>query len=828
MYRFLSNVSSGFRLSVLFLSIALISGYPAGAQGGPAGGGISPQKTRSEGSGAADTVRAILGPNPDLADLIPAASRLSGRLKALEYAFASLPEVAQLETRIAAVESRLARPAGQFENYKTSGEYGYGRLLEIREEIRREGRNLEYAARPLNGAIRRLWTRRDEWAAEKRKWDQWRSAVKGYGEYEMLGSTFDKAAGIVEDALARINERLVPLLALQRKAGDVQEGITALTLDIDAVLEGRRRSTLMDSSPPMLSPEYRDQFEGGLWEALRNGLYEASWPGRRVFETFGRIILLQVVLSLLLIATIFRRRSSLRESARWGFAAERPVSSGIFFVGIAIMIVYGYSGAPAILKLINIAISAIAFLRLSLVFLDASWKKRLVAASIVLLVLTSFLEILGRPLPLLRIYTVLASLFGTGICLRSAADSRRTDAAAWYVHSFRAAALLFAFIAIADIWGAGTLPLYLLGSFVRTVTMTMVFVLFLHIIHGGIESALRKVSYRRSSSVEGIDSESVIRRTMNFVDFAACVLLLVPGILVIWGLYQNLGEATGGLLSLGFTMGSKRVSVGLILIAAAILYGTPLVSLIVQKTLMEGAFRRSGTEAGIRHSMTRLLHYFIAFFGFLIVVSILGVDITKITIILGALGVGIGFGLQGIVNNFVSGLILLFERPVRIGDFIEIDGKWSQIRRIGIRSTMVRTLDQADVIIPNADLIANQVTNWTLTDRQVRLIIPLGVRYGSDVKLVMEKLKVCAQANERISDSPSPRVLFLNFGDSALEFELHAWVRDADDRLVARSELHEEIDRVFREAGIVIAYPQLDLHLHDVDEGAVMRVKDPG
>ena len=174
------------------------------------------------------------------------------------------------------------------------------------------------------------------------------------------------------------------------------------------------------------------------------------------------------------------------------------------------------------------------------------------------------------------------------------------------------------------------------------------------------------------------------------------------------------------------------------------------------------------------------------------------------TLLASALGVGIGFGLQTIVNNFVCGLILLFERPVRVGDTIELGGRWAKIAKIGLRSTTVRTLDQADVIVPNADLITNQVTNWTLTDRHARAIITVKVATGSDVALVMQTLKECALAHAGVMKSPEPRILFRNFGGSSLDFELHAWIVEVDNRLQVESDLRQEIDRRFRQAGIEI------------------------
>jgi len=272
------------------------------------------------------------------------------------------------------------------------------------------------------------------------------------------------------------------------------------------------------------------------------------------------------------------------------------------------------------------------------------------------------------------------------------------------------------------------------------------------------------------------------------------------------------------LLTLGLNLGSQRITVGLVLVSAGILYGSFFVSWIVQKLLMDEVLARRRVETGARISIARLVHYVLIFGGFLLALLALGFDFTKLTIMLSALGVGIGFGLQSIVNNFVSGLILLFERPVRVGDYIELGEKWAEIKKIGLRATTVQTFDQSDMIIPNADLVNNTVTNWTLSNRRVRITIPVGVAYGSDVSLVMETLIACANASSNVAKTPAPQVLFLSFGDSSLYFELRAWIAHAEERLDVKSELHQEIDRSFREAKIEIAFPQQDLHLRSVDE----------
>ena len=282
-----------------------------------------------------------------------------------------------------------------------------------------------------------------------------------------------------------------------------------------------------------------------------------------------------------------------------------------------------------------------------------------------------------------------------------------------------------------------------------------------------------------------------------------------------------------GLLALGVNLGSQRISIGLVIASAGILYGSLLTSWILQKLLMDSLLVKRQLEMGVRHSIVRLVHYVIIFAGFLLALSTLGFDLTKLTIILSALGIGIGFGLQGIVNDFVSGLILLFERPVRVGDNVELDGKWSEIKSIGLRSTIVQTVDQADLIIPNSDLVNNKMTNWTLSNRRVRLTIPVGVAYGSDVPLVVETLMACGKANSNLVKTLEPQVLFQSFGDSSLDFELRVWVLDADNRLLVKSELHQEIDRRFREANIEIAFPQRELHLRSIDESVILPPQKP-
>jgi potassium-dependent mechanosensitive channel len=234
-------------------------------------------------------------------------------------------------------------------------------------------------------------------------------------------------------------------------------------------------------------------------------------------------------------------------------------------------------------------------------------------------------------------------------------------------------------------------------------------------------------------------------------------------------------------------------------------------------------------DRGVGESITSIFHYVVVAIGLLLALGALGVHLQNFAIVAGALSVGIGFGLQNVVNNFVSGIILLFERPVRVGDTVVVGGEWGTIKKIGLRSTVIGTFEQSELIVPNGDLVSEKVTNWTLSNPVARMQWTVGVAYGSPVSTVLQILREAALVHEGVLRDPPPQALFVNFGDSALEFEVRIWVRELRMRLEAKSAILEELDRRFREAGIEIPFPQRDLHVRSLDPGlvAALRGADP-
>ena len=256
------------------------------------------------------------------------------------------------------------------------------------------------------------------------------------------------------------------------------------------------------------------------------------------------------------------------------------------------------------------------------------------------------------------------------------------------------------------------------------------------------------------------------------------------------------------------------------LISAIVVFTLALLaSRFIQFILAEEVFDRSEIERGRPYAISTLLHYVFLIVGFVLAVAALGFDANRATLLTGAFGVGIGFGLQTIVNNFISGIILLTERPVQVGDTVVLGEVSGEIQRIGIRSSTVRTWQGAEVIVPNANLISEEVTNWTKSDRRRRLEIPVGVAYGSNPKTVIEALTQAASEIDGVLESPEPYVIFQDFGDSSLNFEVRAWTSDFDHFVRIRSKICLAIIDHLAEAGVEIPFPQRDLHLRDFPPG---------
>ncbi|MGR9046576.1 MAG: DUF3772 domain-containing protein [Gammaproteobacteria bacterium] len=304
-----------------------------------------------------------------------------------------------------------------------------------------------------------------------------------------------------------------------------------------------------------------------------------------------------------------------------------------------------------------------------------------------------------------------------------------------------------------------------------------------------------------------------LKVAFNLVIFLCAVLTF----LIIWGAGgEDLNEWLYTAL-FGFKVAGVTVSIATLFLAIVLFSGILLLTRLLQRFLEHRILPRTRMDFGIQNSIRAAVGYIGFIIAAVFAISTLGIDLTKLAIIAGALSVGIGFGLQNIVNNFVSGLILLIERPIKVGDWVVVGDKQGYVRNIKVRATEIQTFDRASVFIPNSDLISHPLLNWTHADKTGRVIVPVGVAYGTDTRRVREILLEVAAAHDLVFSSPAPSVLFKGFGDSCLNFELRAFVLDVDKVVAVSSELCFQIDAAFRQEGIEIPFPQQDIHWKDIE-----------
>jgi small-conductance mechanosensitive channel len=220
---------------------------------------------------------------------------------------------------------------------------------------------------------------------------------------------------------------------------------------------------------------------------------------------------------------------------------------------------------------------------------------------------------------------------------------------------------------------------------------------------------------------------------------------------------------------------------------------------------------------GAQFVVLRLIHFVLMTIGFLIALNSVNIQLTSLTVLFGLVGVGIAFGLQNITSNFVSGIILLFERPINVGDYVEVGDVIGRVQAINIRATTIVTLDNITLIVPNSQFIESTVTNWSVGDPKIRLNIPVGVAYGSDTELVTRILRQTAEEHKKVLKEPEPDVLFKEFGDSSLNFELRVWIPNTMLRPKTISEINYAIDEAFRKNSVTIPFPQRDVHFFRED-----------
>jgi small-conductance mechanosensitive channel len=297
----------------------------------------------------------------------------------------------------------------------------------------------------------------------------------------------------------------------------------------------------------------------------------------------------------------------------------------------------------------------------------------------------------------------------------------------------------------------------------------------------------------------------LLRRRIVLVFQAIGFLFWLNLFLDLLELRTPLFERSKAILDATLTIGSLQISLGHLLAFGITVWASFLVSRLLRFSLEEEVYERFDLPRGLPYAISTLLHYVVLLVGFFVGLVALGFDMTKFTILAGAFSVGIGFGLQNVVNNFVSGLILLFERPIKVGDVIQVDTSTGSVERIGIRASVIRTMEGSDIIIPNGTLISGQVINWTFSDRQRVIVVQLNVSRSADTGRAAHLMKQAAEDHPRVAKRPAPQTYVVTLSAGSLTLELRAWTDSYEDWVQIRSDLVTEINQSLTREDIALA-----------------------
>lgn len=385
-----------------------------------------------------------------------------------------------------------------------------------------------------------------------------------------------------------------------------------------------------------------------------------------------------------------------------------------------------------------------------------------------------------------------------------------------FIHYLRIASItVFISNPIFMLLGYISLANFLFISFMQTVAIVAL-LLGLHI-----------TSYQLLGNFIGIGAENILEKTFNLGERGRQILhywlivildiiffiLGTIAILLTWGLDRHDMWRFIKPLFTGFNIGHYHFSLTSALIAITAFITFFIITRLLQRFLNRRVFPYTNLDFGVQNALHQGVGYVGITLGLLISIGMIGINLTNLALIAGALSVGIGFGLQNIVSNFIAGIIVLVERPIKLGDRIIVGQDEGTVKRISVRATEIEAADGSSVLIPNSELISGRVRNWTFRNPLTKLEIMVGVAYGSDTRFVEKLLLQVAEQNLDVTRDPTPKVSFINFGASALEFKLIVCIYDIDKRTTAGSELRYAIEKTFRENNIEMPFPQCDVHI---------------
>jgi len=697
------------------------------------------------------------------------------------------------------------------------------------KEVKDLSERLTKQATALDNEIRSLRSEESRWSASATELRNQQAAL------ELLDIN-DKVLRDLSMAIKLAEDRRAQLVTLQQSVAQQGVFVTGEIENLKREMEVSQRSLLEADSPPLWKVQFGSQSEDSLARLLQRS-YASDLKRLKAFITTRRTALTVaglITLSALFLFVWLDLKSGLKTTApdqtKPDQAFSRPVSLALLVGIVATMPLFHDAprGARSLLYLIGI-VPAIRLLKPRL----TPARRQILIGSIISLLVWQLIIFLRVPLwlkrDLVEIFIVLVVSWFAWLT-HKARQERATQkqgrsvpmlgvylANGLLVVAFMAN--LFGYVGLSDLLVQATL-----ASAYRAVALYTIVVIGSLL----ISSVLQAEASQRLASVRA-GGEGLVRR-LSFVLALLMLLVWIHQTLNLFAIRQDVYEAIGVALNYQFKIGSATLAVSSVVAFILTLVLGYLVATVLRVILGKEILPRLKLSSGLPNAIATITHYVLLVLIFLLALTAAGVELSKFTILTGALGVGLGFGLQNVVNNFVSGLILLFERPVRIGDLLEIGGVSGAVTKIGFRSSTLHAFDGSDLIIPNATLISQQVVNWTLTGTRRRVVLNIPVAYGNDPTQVRDLLCQTMAAHPEVLRFPVPIVLFHGFGNNALNFEIRFWAPRPEILPELKSDVALNIAAALSEAGIEVPIPQVHIRTTDQKpaERAAAAINDGG
>ncbi len=603
------------------------------------------------------------------------------------------------------------------------------------------------------------------------------------------------------------------VLTLQSLLSEEEARIRTTLSSIEQVETRALKNIFVRDSPPIWSLETS---LGTEWEKYSGESFSSQLETSTAFtKRFPFAFLIHALFIVLMASALHWMRRRIRKFAEEKPDLQRalpildlPVSTAFALSMLVVPLIYAQ--AP---RLIHAIMGAVTLIPAAVILRRLLERHSYpILNAIVIMYFVGQLRILEASLPVLARFIFLAQVLGAAVFLVWVLRSWRLPAEATETHgriwrTIRAIAkiglILLPAAFLANIFGYVNFGNLLGIVFLRSVYIAAMLYTVIRIIEGLITIALQ-VRPLGSLRVISLHRPMLQRRMCRGLEFLA-FLFWLSLLLSFFGLLTPLIATIEAALNANLAIGSFSITPGHILAFLITVWASFLVSKFLRFLLEEDVYHHLHLARGIPYAISTVLHYVILLLGFFVGLGALGIDLTKVTILAGAFSVGIGFGLQNVINNFVSGLILLFERPIKVGDAIEVGGNVGEVSRIGIRASVIRTADGSEVIVPNGSLISSQVTNWTFSDRKRAVEVSVSVVGGSDPQRVVELLKRTAAAHPGVTKEPSPQVYVMNFSAGAVTFQLRAWTDRHQEWAQLRSDLSVAINNTLKSENIAIA-----------------------